>query len=75
MFSGGQEQVVGRGERRRRRWQRMTWNSDLGILIALQELSGVQETEVEMEEIMKHVDALAIILSTGKKLVSSNIHI
>ena len=41
-------------------------------LIALQEeLSGIQETELEMEEIMKHVDALAVILGTGKKLVSS----
>ena len=41
-------------------------------LIALQEeLSGIQETELEMEEIMKHVDALALILGTGKKLVSS----
>jgi hypothetical protein len=40
-------------------------------LIALQEeLSGIQETELEMEEIMKHVDALAVILGTGKKLVS-----
>jgi len=41
-------------------------------LLALQEeLSGIQETELEMEEIMKHVDALAVILGTGKKLVSS----
>jgi hypothetical protein len=31
----------------------------------------MQATELEMEEIMKHVDALAVILGTGKKLVST----
>lgn len=40
-------------------------------LSALQEeLSGIEETETEMEEIMKHVDALQGILGSAKKLVS-----
>lgn len=40
-------------------------------LSALQEeLSGIEETETEMEEIMKHVDALQGILGSTKKLVS-----
>ena len=44
-------------------------------LLALQEeLSGIQEIELsEMEEIMKHVDALAVILGSGKKLVSNTV--
>ncbi|KAF8691862.1 hypothetical protein AX14_002732 [Amanita brunnescens Koide BX004] len=37
-------------------------------LSALQEeLSGIEETETEMEEIMKHVDALQGILGSTKK--------
>jgi predicted component of type VI protein secretion system len=40
-------------------------------LSALQEeLSGIEETETEMEEIMKHLDALQGILGSTKKLVS-----
>lgn len=40
-------------------------------LSALQEeLSGIEETETEMEEIMKHVDALQGILGSTKKFVS-----
>lgn len=40
-------------------------------LAALQEeLSGIKETETEMEEIMNHVDALQSILGNTKKLVS-----
>jgi len=40
-------------------------------LSALQEeLRGVEETEAEMAEIMKHVDALQGILGSTKKLVS-----
>lgn len=41
-------------------------------LSALQEesVSGIEETKTEMEEIMKHVDALQGILGSAKKLVS-----
>jgi predicted component of type VI protein secretion system len=40
-------------------------------LSALQkELKGIEETEAEVAEIMKHVDALEGILSSTKKLVS-----
>jgi hypothetical protein len=40
-------------------------------LSALQEeFSGIEETEAEMAEIMKHVDALQGILGSTKKLVS-----
>lgn len=35
----------------------------------LEELAGIEETEHEMEEVMKHVEALQYILGTAKKLV------
>jgi hypothetical protein len=34
------------------------------------EFSGIEETETEMEEIMKYLDALQGILDSTKKLVS-----
>lgn len=40
-------------------------------LAALQEeLAGIEETEEEMEEVTRHVEALQYILGTAKKLVS-----
>lgn len=41
-------------------------------MLLQEELSGIEETEAEMEEIMKHVDALQGILGSTKKLVSWN---
>lgn len=40
------------------------------LSVLQEELSGIEETEKEMEEIMKHVDALESILSSTKRLVS-----
>ena len=34
-----------------------------------EELSGIEETTEEMEQIMTHVDALQVILNTTKKMV------
>ena len=40
------------------------------VLALQEELSDIQETELEMEEVMKHFDSLSVILGTGKKRVS-----
>ncbi|KAI0800013.1 hypothetical protein C8Q74DRAFT_1214075 [Fomes fomentarius] len=39
-----------------------------GLAALQEELAGIKETEEEMEEVMKHVDALQYILGTAKRL-------